>query len=182
MHTFLQVGGYEAPGLRPMCSRFANAMVGVLGPEFSLGSQHYAAAKSLITDLAQVFVYVCVCAFVYVCIIVSMVHVCVLFGVRDQLCACVCDCSVCVCERVCVPGVFLHVKVNVLGSIFCPLVPAFFNPTIVFAMIEACAFRVIKVYICMPRFDLFLISESTFSSLLITLCPRRLPHSCAHSY
>ena len=48
------MGGYEAPGLRPMCARLANAMVGVLGPEFMLGSAHYAAAKSLITDLGQV--------------------------------------------------------------------------------------------------------------------------------
>jgi hypothetical protein len=37
-----------------MCARLANAMVGVLGPEFMLGSAHYAAAKSLITDLGQV--------------------------------------------------------------------------------------------------------------------------------
>eukprot|EP00967_Tisochrysis_lutea_P077040 scaffold104480_cov26-Tisochrysis_lutea.AAC.1 len=28
-------------------------MVGVLGPEFQLGSQYYAAAKSLITDMGQ---------------------------------------------------------------------------------------------------------------------------------
>ncbi|KAF5825532.1 hypothetical protein DUNSADRAFT_8961, partial [Dunaliella salina] len=55
----LLVCGYDVPGLRPMCARVANAMVGVLGPEFQLGSQYYAAAKSLITDMGQVRVYVC---------------------------------------------------------------------------------------------------------------------------
>lgn len=67
-HVCVQVSSYEATGLRPMCARLANAMVGVLGPEFSLGSSHYAAAKSLITDLAQVCVQVCVCLRVCVCI------------------------------------------------------------------------------------------------------------------
>jgi len=39
--------------VRPACARLANAVVGVLGPEFRLGSAHYGAAKSLTTDLGQ---------------------------------------------------------------------------------------------------------------------------------
>jgi hypothetical protein len=36
-----QASGNESPGLRPTCARLANAMVGVLGPEFKLGSRYY---------------------------------------------------------------------------------------------------------------------------------------------
>ncbi len=48
-----QSSGFEIPALRPACARLANSMVGVLGPEFTLGSSYYRMAKSQTTDLVQ---------------------------------------------------------------------------------------------------------------------------------
>ena len=39
------------PGLRPALGRLANAMVAVLGPELSLGSDAYTKTRSLLQDL-----------------------------------------------------------------------------------------------------------------------------------
>ena len=42
---------YSTPGLLPAIGRLANAMVAVLGPEYSLGSAAYIACKSIINDM-----------------------------------------------------------------------------------------------------------------------------------
>ncbi len=47
----LSEGIYSIPGLLPAIGRLANAMVAVLGPEYSLGSAAYYSCKSVINDM-----------------------------------------------------------------------------------------------------------------------------------
>jgi hypothetical protein len=47
----LQVSSYgDQPLLQPAAAQLANAMVAVLGPQFTLGSLAYSRCKTLVTD------------------------------------------------------------------------------------------------------------------------------------